>query len=284
MRASLSQLPDQADILRSWWATRADEATATLLRLESASLLGVNITSQTSHALRLRPQRFSRMASISADGISFPSDPADFRAAVLEQARDLYGSRPGLRMDLARLRPGIAAARLQPHRDSPPYSTLMLLHLRPEALHLPLDQPITSQELRSLLHKGSSATALDELPRPLLRHIPAHGAAVLIHLLDQCPTTSSSHLLHTALHLPLRKKEPAWLLRNSRPVLLQPYLRRLEATAVFRRLLHHLEAGGHIPSEMFAYRSQLSPQQAGLLPIPPLHGISRSPTFPLFLS
>ena len=65
--------------------------------------------------------------------------------------------------------------------------------------------------------------------------------------------------------MPLRKKDPTWLLRNSRPILLEPFLRRLEATAVFRRVLSHLEASGLIPSSMFAYRPQQSPQQAAML-------------------
>jgi hypothetical protein len=82
--------------------------------------------------------------------------------------------------------------------------------------------------------------------------------------------------------MPLHKKEPASLLRNSRPVFLQPYLPWLEAIAVFRRLLYHLEAAGYIPSDMFAYPSRRSPQQAGLLLIPPLHGtakVTKSPPF-----
>ena len=63
----------------------------------------------------------------------------------------------------------------------------------------------------------------------------------------------------------LRKKQPNWLLRNSLPVLLDPFLRHLEATAVFCRVLSHLEASRLIPSCVFAYRRQQPPQQAGLL-------------------
>jgi hypothetical protein len=148
----------------------------------------------------------------------------------------------------------------------------MLRLLDPDRLDIPLDAPVSEVELRRLLHRGSAATALDELPRPLLQRLPAHGLSAAAHLLQHCGSPPSSLLL-TAIHLPLRKKEPAWLLRNSRPVLLQPYLRRLEATAVFQRLIHVLEASGRLPSEMFAYRPQMSAQHAGLLLA------SRPPTF-----
>ena len=250
--------------VRTWWADRADEAALALLRLDGARLLGTSITSQTSHSLRLRPQKFQRLSSISADGQHFPTDPADFRAAVLQQARNLYGGRPGIRMDIPRLRLALHGAPHPAETDSPDFPTHMLLLLRPAELSGSLQAPVSPLEMRSLLSSGSPATALDELPRPLLVHSPAHGLAALCHLLQRAHDPPS-RLLLTAIHLPLRKKEPAWLLRNSRPVLLQPYLRRLQATAAFRRQQRRLEAHGRVPSEMFAYRKQLAPQQAGLL-------------------
>ena len=146
----------------------------------------------------------------------------------------------------------------------------MLQLLQPERLAVPLDDPVSPSDVLDLLHRGSAATALDELPRPLVQHLPSHGVATLSSLLSRCTQPAGDSMLLTALHLPLRKKEPAWLLRNSRPVLLQPFLRRLEATAVFQRLLHLLEATGRVPSEVFAYRAQLSAPHAGLLPMSPL--------------
>ena len=255
---------DADSAVRGWWADRADEATLALLRLDGARLLGTSITSQTGRSLRLKPQKFQRLCSISADGLDFPTDPAAFRAAVLQQARGLYGGRPGIRMDIPRLRLALHMAPQPAERDLPDFATRMLQLLQPDALSLPLQAPVPPDEMRVLLQSGSSATALDELPRPLLAHSPAHGLAALCDLLRRAPDPPS-RLLLTAIHLPLRKKEPAWLLRNSRPVLLQPYLRRLQATAVFRRQQRRLEALGMVPSEMFAYRRQLAPQQAGLL-------------------
>ena len=46
------------------------------------------------------------------------------------------------------------------------------------------------------------------------------------------------------LHIPLAKKQPAWLLRNLRPVLLEACLKRVETKIRFRRLMHQLEARG----------------------------------------
>jgi hypothetical protein len=267
-----AQAPDhqQSDTLRRWWNDKADEATTALLRLDRAALQGVNINDQTARALRLRPQRFQRLSSISADGVTFPTDPDEFRAETFRQARDLYGSRPDLRMDIDRLRCALLADSRPPERDTPDYRSRMLQLLQPEVIHGALLRDISSIEARHLLRKGSDATALDELPRRLLLHLPAHGLAAALHLLRRAPGPPPSDLLLTAIHLPLRKKEPRWLLHNSRPVLLQPYLRRLEATAIFQRQQRALEASGSIPSEMYAYRPQLAPQQAGLLnqPLP----------------
>ena len=107
--------------------------------------------------------------------------------------------------------------------------------------------------------------ALDELPRAVLRHLSGSGVEALTHILQQLSDGAPSFLLNTVLHLPLKKREPSWLLSNSRPVLLEPYLRRLEATIVFRRQQRRLELLNAIPSSMFAYRRQLSPQLAALL-------------------
>lgn len=247
--------------IRSWWATRCDDAVLTLLRIDEQKLCGVAITSQTAAALRLRSSRVQRVSRISADGVVFPRGASEFRAEVLRQARELYGGRPGVGIDLPRLQHAIAISPPPAGRDRPDFSTQMCALLRPEVLEVPLSAAVTPDEVLALRHRGSAATALDELPRPLAAYAPAHGIAAIVHLLS-CAGEPRS-LLATALHMPLRKKEPSWLLRNSRPVLLQPYLRRLEATAIFRRQMRRLELLGLIPSEMFAYRSQMAAQHAG---------------------
>ena len=113
--------------------------------------------------------------------------------------------------------------------------------------------------------RGSDATSLDELLRCALRFCTGPGIAVVCSLLNKVRTGQPTRLLNSVLHTPLCKKEPSWLLRNSRPVLLERFIHRLEATIAFRRFMHHLESTGGLPSSMFAYRRQLPPQEAALL-------------------
>ena len=255
---STSVIPNDVD---EWWQARADEAMATLLRLEHRRLVGTTITKQTGPAMRLRPSRVQPISQISADGQVFPTDPAEFKAEVLCQARELYAGRPGVQMDWGRLRTGSQLGAVR-SACTPDFRTLMHHHLSPSTLYQALGSPPTIPEIITLLRRGSTATSLNELPRSVLRHLPGHGIAALHSIFHQLATGAPSYLLNAVPHLPLRK-EPTWLVRNSRPVLLEPFVRRLQATAVLRRMHARLELEGDIPSEMFAYRRQQPSQQAG---------------------
>jgi hypothetical protein len=148
-------------------------------------------------------------------------------------ARELYSGRPHVRMDVAPLCAGAMLGR-QISSDTPDFRTLMahlLLRGQPQP---PIGDVPTIEELTSALQVGSTATSLDELPRPILQQLSGHGLSAAHHLLQCLALGHRSDLLSAVLHLPLRKKDPAWLLRNSRPVLLEPFLRRAEATIVFR--------------------------------------------------
>lgn len=141
----------------------------------------------------------------------------------------------------------------------------MYAHIHHDTLDMAVGGPPTFSELFELIGHGSDATALDELPRSVLRLLSGPGIDALVHMLHQLSTGTPSHLLNAVLHLPLKKREPSWLLANSRPVLLEPYLRRLEASIVFRRQQRRLELLRAIPSSTYAYRRQISPQQAALV-------------------
>ena len=65
------------------------------------------------------------------------------------------------------------------------------------------------------------------------------------------------------LHLCLAKKLPAWLVRNSRPVMLEPYL-RLETGVVQDRRVTRREFRRAVPPEHFAHRRQMSGQTLAL--------------------
>lgn len=143
--------------------------------------------------------------------------------------------------------------------------TFNLLFFQPDILRRSIGEPLSFDELFALLGHGSDATSLDELPRTVLQHLCGYGVDAITKLPRLSRSNPSCSLLNSVLHIPLRKKEPAWLVANSRPVLLEPYLRRLEATAIFRRQQLRLELQRNIPSSMFAYRRQLNPQMAALL-------------------
>ena len=106
---------------------------------------------------------------------------------------------------------------------------------------------MTAAELGEFLHRGSDTCALDELPRALLLHTGGVGYAAVTSLLAHAD--GGGELLCTVLHLPVVKKEPSWLVRNSRPVLLEACAKRAEATVQFRRLMFSLELTGSAVSE-----------------------------------
>ena len=135
----------------------------------------------------------------------------------------------------------------------------------PDVAAAPVGGPPDACEVLASLSHGSAVTAMDELPKAVLRHVASCGLAALVEILRRLSDGDPSELLTGVLHLCLRKKEPAWLLKNSRPVLLEPYLRRLESSIVFRRLQRFLELHSCLPSSMLAYRRQLSPQDAAVL-------------------
>ena len=87
-------------------------------------------------------------------------------------------------------------------------------------------------DMEQAVRKGSPATSLDELPRPLVSALPGFGLRVLVGVPEDLALGTPSRLLSAVLHLCLAKKRPAWLVRNNRPVMLEPYLRRLETGVV----------------------------------------------------
>jgi hypothetical protein len=134
-------------------------------------------------------------------------------------------------MDIPTLLTGVEAG-CQLSEDTPDYCSLLHHLLTPSTSPKSLGAPPTIPELAANLTRGSNASSLDELPRRILEHLPGHGVLVLHNMIERLSAGSNSELLNSVLHLPLQKKEPAWLLRNSRPVLLEPFLKRCEATAL----------------------------------------------------
>ena len=62
------------------------------------------------------------------------------------------------------------------------------------------------------------------------------------------------------IHLCLAKKENTWLVRNSRTVMHEPYVRGLETGMVQERLMDDLDCRRVVLPQLFAYGRQLSCQ------------------------
>ena len=77
--------------------------------------------------------------------------------------------------------------------------------------------------------------SVDELPWLFVPALPGFALQVLVDLLQALAYGTPSRLLSAVLHLCLANKLPAWLVRNSWPVILEPYLRRLETGVVHER-------------------------------------------------
>ena len=84
--------------------------------------------------------------------------------------------------------------------------------------------------------------------------VPSFGLRVLMGILEALALGTPSHLLLAVLHLCLAKKLPGWLVRNSWPVMLEPYLRRMETGVVQDRRVIRQELRCAVPLEHFAYR------------------------------
>ena len=247
----------RAAAVEEWWAAREVAAAASLLRLDHRQLRDLRITSDTARALRLRTVKVQPVHQVSVDGVSYPSAPAELRAEIWRQAKELYTCRAGIPVEYDVLLRG--AALLGPTTpDQLDFFTYMQSLLQFRCWEPPLQYPPKGSELQPLVSHGSKATALDELPRVVLAHLGGLGLQLVADMVRRSMGGEMSVLLGTAIHIPLRKKDPSWLLQNSRPVILEACCRRVAATAIYRRLMCHMESRHHLPSAMLAYRRQTS--------------------------
>ena len=137
------------------------------------------------------------------------------------------------------------------------------------ALPRPAEPPIagappTYHDMEHAVKKGSPATSLVELPRPLVSALPGFGLRVLVGVLEALASGTPSRMLSAVLHLCFAKKLPAWLVRNSRPVMREPYLRGPEAGVLQDRRVTRRELRRAVPPEHFAYWRQLTGQSLAL--------------------
>ena len=118
--------------------------------------------------------------------------------------------------------------------------------------------PLTYHLIELAVQKGSPVTSLDQMPRPLVSALQCFGLRVLVGIPEALALGTPGCLLLVVLHLCLAKKLLAWLVRNNRPVMLEPYHRRLETGVAQDRRVTRRELRRVVPPEHFAYRRQLS--------------------------
>ena len=163
-----------SDTLASWWRARKDAAMAKATDLSGAELARVSITSSTRRTLRLSKARFQQVSEVSKDGIDFPTEPEEFKAEVLSEARELHCARP-MEADvdfLHRLESSYPPSAL----DDPDICAFVEEAQRQErgGAHLEgehgIDGSPSFDEFVEHADKSTSdATSLDELPAAVLR-------------------------------------------------------------------------------------------------------------------
>ena len=218
---------------------------------------------------------FRQFARVSPDGHYFPTQPEKYRHEARLQAQELYGLRR-LRVNSHKLAPA-ASAWTSHHYDKLPLRLRVMIGLMgslesslqplPTELlaSMPCGNPRSFSELFDVRSKsGSEATSMDDLPRMVIMHLQGFGIAVLRDWLCRLRRNESSHFLTAVIHLCLVHKEPTLLLRNSRSILLEPILRRLESAVVLLRLFARAECSHWFDPWIFSYRKEVTPVHLSL--------------------
>ena len=112
--------------------------------------------------------------------------------------------------------------------------------------------------------KGSPVMFLEKLPRPSVGALPRYALLVLAQVLQALSEVVPSRLLTAVLHHYLAKKEPAWLVSNIQPIMLEPYLHHLETSVIQVRRMSRRVRQRAVPPELFVYLRELSGQMLGL--------------------
>ena len=112
---------------------------ATKLHFPLEKLKGVSITSATTHAIKLKKNKFQVVDEISADGKYFLAEKAEFQEEMLKQAQELYSGRPDIALDIEHMHKGMELSPDAPE-DKPDFLTHML-KLQRERKGLPLEDP-----------------------------------------------------------------------------------------------------------------------------------------------
>ena len=111
--------------IAQWWENTNNKDMAAKLHFPFEKLKGVSITSATTHAIRLKKNKFQVVDEIGADGKQFPKEKAEFQEEMLKQAQELYSGRPDIALDHKHIKKGMELS-LDAPEDKPDFLTPML--------------------------------------------------------------------------------------------------------------------------------------------------------------
>ena len=264
-----------ATVLEEWKQKLRDRACPSALGIRNEVLEATSVTPLVAKAFKTKPNKFKVVTEVSRDGKHFASSPGEFKFEARRQAMELYCLRnPAVDWQeltelSARSHEVTAASDDLCMQDQwlQQASTLTPPHPLARAIFGPAQchAPVTEAEWRYQLTQSSSqATSLEEMPDQVVRSMPWFGLELALGWLQALRTGAATLLLVSALHLCLLKKKPHYLIRNSRPIVLEPDLKRKESSCMFRRMMSRAESCGFMPPWSFAYRKEISPVQLAI--------------------
>ena len=261
------------ECVQKWRQQARDRVCQAGLAVEAKPSQLASVNAVSSRLYKLKKKSFSVVTRVSPDGVYFPSEPGAFIDEARTQAQELYGLR-ALANDVHMIRDEASRARAL----SRPRDDLSMCDFFLELL-CSLGEPLASSLVGSvsvastlsfrewewvLSKHGSEATALDELPECLLQALGASGHWAVLDWVRRLRQGHFSKYLQSALHICLLKKDPQWLIRNSRPIVIGPVLRRRESTLLFAKFMSRSELTGLMPPWAYAYRKEVTPHDLGL--------------------
>ena len=107
--------------------------------------------------------------------------------------------------------------------------------------------PLLQEFMAAAQRPSSEATSLDELPASVVRSLDGMGWVCLCGMMRALFAVEVCYWLSTVMHFCLRKKLPDYLVADSRPILLEAYLHRLDSGCVFRGFQVRAEWAGSPP-------------------------------------
>ena len=261
------------EYVRKWRQQARDRVCQAGLAVDAKPSQLKSVNAVSSKVYNIKKKSFSVVTRVRPDGVYFPTEPEAFISEARTQAQELYGLR-ALANDVHMVREAATRARAlaRPRDDLSMCDFFLGLLCRlgdPLATCLVGPESVASslshREWEWVLRKqGSEAKALDELPECVVQSLSAAGQWAVLDWVRRLRQGHFSRYLQAALHICLLKKDPQWLIRNSRPIVIGPVLRRRESTLPFAKFMSRSELTSLMPPWAYAYRKEITPHDLGL--------------------